>query len=590
MLLAEERQLLDAVTLDRPWELITTFSTLKREHPNDVRRAAEHIERHLRELGIPVEIHQPELFLSLPGQASVSVGGTTFAAKPMAMSAIFPEGLTAPLVYQPSQYAANADDMFSSSLLDGEVDVAGKIVVTEGFGMPGKIRELEHRGALGVIAINPGARAHWGICTSIWGTPDLHDLPRKPRVAVANVNRPDGDRLIELARAGAEAVFKTNLEEGWFVSPVPVVTIPGTEDPESFVLLHGHYDSWDYGVGDNAVGDATLLEVARNLWNNRARLRRSVRIAWWPGHSTGRYAGSTWFADHFALELYRNCIAQINCDSPGCRWATEYKDVSVMAEATAWAGDIIRDVTGQDMQAERPVRAGDYSFNNIGLSGFFMLLSTMPDDLRAEKDYYAVGGCGGNIAWHTEDDTLEVADRDILLKDIKIYLLSAYRTANQTIIPFDYAQTLNEFDQTLAEYGEGIGTAFGLSRARDAVDALRTDVRELMRAASALSGESLSSPQVRRVNAALIALARHLVQANYTRSPDFFHDPAEHVPPLPDLAVLQTLQSADDYQRGFILTHATRGLNRLLAHLGDAQVAVRDALNHLELPVKGGTS
>ncbi|THF68992.1 M28 family peptidase [Deinococcus sp. Arct2-2] len=590
MLLAEERQLLDAVTLDRPWELITTFSTLKREHPNDVRRAAAHIERHLRELGIPVEVHVPELFLSLPGQASVSAGGLTFAAKPMAMSAVFPQGLTAPLVYQPSQYAANADDMFSSALLDGEVDVAGKIVVTEGFGMPGKIRELERRGALGVIAINPGARAHWGICTSIWGTPDLHDLPRKPRVAVANVNRADGDQLIELARSGAPAVMVTELEEGWFPSPVPVVTIPGSEDPEAFVLLHGHYDSWDYGVGDNAVGDATLLEVARNLWNNRAGLRRSVRIAWWPGHSTGRYAGSTWYADHFALELYRNCVAQINCDSPGCRWATEYKDVSVMAEATAWAANIIRDVTGQEMQAERPVRAGDYSFNNIGLSGFFMLLSTMPDDLRAEKGYYAVGGCGGNIAWHTEDDTLDVADRGILLKDIKIYLLSAYRTANQTIIPFDYVQILDEFDQTLAEYGEGTGTAFNLSRAQDAVEALRSDLRELMRAAGSLTGESLTSPQVRRVNAALITLARHLVQVNYTQSPAFFHDPAEHVPPLPDLAVLQTLPGADVSQRGFILTHATRGLNRLLAHLGDARVAVRDALNHLELSVKGGTS
>ena len=31
--------------------------------------------------------------------------------------------------------------------------------------------------------------------------------------------------------------------------------------------------------------------------------------------------------------------------------------------------------------------------------GFFMLLSEMPLDMRAEKDYYPVGGCGMNIAW-----------------------------------------------------------------------------------------------------------------------------------------------------------------------------------------------
>ena len=63
----------------------------------------------------------------------------------------------------------------------------------------------------------------------------------------------------------------------------------------------------------------------------------------------------------------------------------------------------------------RPPQAGDYSFNNIGLPSFFMLSSTMPDALREEKDYYDVSGCGGNIAWHTENDTLEIADRDILL-------------------------------------------------------------------------------------------------------------------------------------------------------------------------------
>ena len=40
----------------------------------------------------------------------------------------------------------------------------------------------------------------------------------------------------------------------------------------------------------------------------------------------------------------------------------------------------------------------------------------MPTALREEKGYYAVGGCGGNIAWHTENDTLEIADKDNLLR------------------------------------------------------------------------------------------------------------------------------------------------------------------------------
>ncbi len=43
----------------------------------------------------------------------------------------------------------------------------------------------------------------------------------------------------------------------------------------------------------------------------------------------------------------------------------------------------------------------------------------MPDALREEKNYYDVSGCGANIAWHTENDTLEIADRDILLTDMQ---------------------------------------------------------------------------------------------------------------------------------------------------------------------------
>ena len=35
--------------------------------------------------------------------------------------------------------------------------------------------------------------------------------------------------------------------------------------------------------------------------------------------------------------------------------------------------------------------------------------------------YYPVGGCGANIAWHTENDTLEIADKDNLMRDLRVY-------------------------------------------------------------------------------------------------------------------------------------------------------------------------
>jgi hypothetical protein len=526
-----------------------------------------------------VEVHDPEVFLSLPGKASVTIGNSMLRAKPMAMSTSHPSGLEAPLAYVPAKYARGADELFSRNLLGGEdLDLRGKLVVTEGFGMPGKVSHFEERGALGMIAVNPGKNAHWGICTTIWGTPDLRDLPRKPTIAVVAVNNPDGLQLIEAAKRGESAALMTEVTEGWFRSPVPVVTIPGTDEPDAFVLLHGHYDSWDFGIGDNAVGDATLLEVARVLWQHRNRLKRSVRIAWWPGHSTGRYAGSTWFADRFAIDLYEHCIAQVNCDSPGCRWATEYHGISWMEETESFAQSVIHAVTGKDARGERPHQAGDYSFNNIGISGFFMLLSTMPDELREEKGYYGVGGCGANIEWHTEEDLIHIADRDVLLTDMRIYLAATMTAANATIAPFDFRRTIHGFEETLERYQAAAGKRFDFTPARDAINELSAALRDFDEFCVDLSNESVTSDPVRRANRAIRRLARLLVPVNYTRGPAFFHDPAESIPPLPDLHPATQLDSTPASEVGFVLTHLTRGQNRLVAALRDARRVLQDAM------------
>lgn len=567
------------VSLDAPWSLIERFTTLRREHPDDVATAADEIASRLGAHGVPVDVYRPTLFLSLPGKASVTAGGQAVRAKPMAMSVAFPDGLTAPLAYVPARYARNADEMFTKGFVsDAEVDLRGRIVVSEGFGMPGKVAYFEQRGALGMIAVNPGRNAHWGICTTVWGTPDLRDLPRKPRIAVVAVNNPDGQLLIEQAKAGAEATLRAQVTEGWFESPVPVVTIPGTDEPEAFVLLHGHYDSWDFGIGDNAVGDATMLEVARVLWKHRDRLRRSVRIAWWPGHSTGRYAGSTWFADHFAIDLYENCIAQVNCDSPGCRWATEFIDVSLMEETEAYCARVIKAVADKELQGERPHQAGDYSFNNIGISSFFMLSSTMKPEHREQLGYYAVGGCGANIEWHTEEDLIHIADRDILLRDIKVYLAAVMGVANEAVAPFDFRATLRGFRETLDRYEASLAGLAAFPAARQAVAELDAALEAFGVHACKVAALPIGDPRTRRTNAAIRRLARLLVPVNYTRGPEFFHDPAETTPALPDLSAALAAPTMPEHERGFLVTHLTRGQNRLVAALRDARRVLAQAM------------
>ena len=563
-----ESTVLADVTLDEPWGLVESFATSTREHPKDVDRGMDELVERLRRHGVPVTVHQPELYLSLPGVARVEADGRTFRAKPPAYSLDARTGLSGELVYLAANQADDIDTIFDKKLdptQSAATRVAGKIVISEGFASPGMISQFDEMGAIGVIGINPGVDIHWGICTSVWGTPDLDDLPRKPNLVSVAVNKPDGEALIEIAKKGGTVTLFTEMEEGWFPSKLPVVDIPGTVEPDKFVLLHGHLDSWDVGVGDNATGDATMLEVARVLWAHKDKLRRSVRIAWWPGHSTGRYAGSTWFADYFGLDLEANCVAQVNCDSPGCRWATEFTELSRMSETDTFLAEVVQEVAGKTIGGERPHRAGDYSFNNIGISSYLMLSSTMTSAKREEMGYYPVGGCGGNIAWHTENDTLEIADREMLLRDIKVYALAVVRNANAEVLPFDWRLTANEFLATIDRYQTQAGNRFSLAPSKAAAASL----------AKALDGfyAKVDSGTVSKAAANMVIqdLARILVPINFTRGPRFRHDPALTIPALPTIATATELDHYQNGKLGFALTQLSRGQNRLVSALRQAE-------------------
>jgi hypothetical protein len=551
---------------------------MPRWRPEDVNKGADVIVSRLKALGVPVEVHEPEIYLSIPLSASVEAGGRVFRAKPPSSALSVPGGRTARLVKLEANpkalrsYNRDIATLFGGSIRSTEEvkqKVGGAIVVMSGFGNPALTSLIEEWGGIGLIAVNPGVDIHWGTCTTIWGSPDLADLPRKPKIPVVAVSHPDGRELMTLADKGSEATIYADLTEGWFKQKIPVATIPGTRDAADFVLAHGHYDSWDVGVGDNATGDATLLELARTLWQSRGELGRSVKLAWWPGHSTGRYAGSTWFTDRFATELDEHCVAQINCDSPGCRWATSYHDTRAFTESATLAADAIRDILPEaDIKLKRPPQAGDYSFNNIGLPSLFMLSSTMPETLRHEKSYYDVSGCGANIAWHTEKDTIEIADRNILLTDMRIYLLAVLRIANAELLPFDWIATCDEFLVTIAQYEDASQGIADLSAARTATIALRDALGRLQR-----SGVSTAQR-----NGVIKQLSRLLVPINYTREPRFRHDPAYTVPPLPTLAVAAELLAMPQDLRRFGEVELMRGQNRYVAALRAASALVEGTM------------
>jgi len=220
----------------------------------------------------------------------------------------------------------------------------------------------------------------------------------------------------------------------------------------------------------------------------------------------------------------------------------------------------------------RPLRAGDYSFNNIGVSSFYMLLSTIPAEEKQRRGLYAVGGCGGNVEWHTEDDTLAIADRDNLLRDLKVYAVSLHRLLNCAVYPFDYRVVVARMRQALADYraaAEGAGVQLDFAPVEREFDGLQNTLERFY------DGLEGMAPQA--ANAALLALSRDLVPLDHTTSPRFFHDPALPRPSLPVLAQAQALGGISEEQKRFAQVDLRQALNHVAG-------AVRRARERLERP------
>ena len=576
-----EKELLNSVSREVPWELVEHFSRIKRDSGTEgEKEAARYITSQLESFGIPYQVYEPELYLSLPEWAKLQVvSPSPFGIRCKTPSFSYStDGKTVEgsLVYVPTETGEKTEYLFGEGMKDVTQDVRGKIVLTEGIFAPQKAWEFESRGAIGQIYINPGTLIHEGNFSTVWGTPTLESMGRLPKNPIVCITRPDGEKLIELCKAGEPKVsIQTRLNVRWAKCPIPVAEIRGTEEPEKYMLIHGHYDVWHFGVGDNATGNAACLELARVLNQFKNRLFRSVKIAWWPGHSSGRYGGSTWFSDQFALDLNENCIAQINIDSPGCRWATEYDGVMWMSEVDDFCNKVIHDVTGKKPRGIRPMRAGDYSFNHIGVTSMYMLMSTIPEKIRKEKGFYTVGGCAGNSwAWHTENDTLEVADPEVLLTDIKTYIASIYRILNAYIYPFDFRKWAEEAVKLLEDYQTAGENLFDLKPAIDEIQGLQQAFSHFYsEAENTCLKKRKNWSRFKKIDQSLLALGRILIPIDYTKGERYSHDPAIHIPSFPAFEGVHRLPqlSPETNEYRFLKTQLLRNRNRVIDALRRAR-------------------
>ncbi|MDY6764699.1 MAG: M28 family peptidase [Halobacteria archaeon] len=577
-----EKRVVEEINDEEPWALLEEFSELERvSGTDDEKRAAEYICDRLEAHGVSYDRYDPELYISQPHDAKVRTLNRDFDFGPVkTVSFSASTAVSGDVEYVGSVESDITGGQGFVKPYEDVGDLDGKIALTDAGSLSIRATTvLEEKGAAGVIAVHEHEREpHNGIATPVWGgAPPLEDKERIPDVPVVNIRKPDGEQLREWAQSneGLSVKLETDLTTDWMECPVVVARIDGKKEPENddFVLLHGHYDSWYVGITDNATGNAGLLECARVFNEHRDELKRDLWVAWWPGHSTGRYAGSTWFVDEFAHDLVEGCVAQVNMDSPGAKGATEYTDMTCwMPEANAVVAGAIDDVTGAPRRENRPPRAGDYSFNNLGITGFFMLSSNIPKEIRDERGWHQVGGCGGNAdAWHLTTDTLDKAGLDELVRDIRVYAVSVLRVLNSDVLPLDHRHNLERHIEVVEEYDETAGEAFDLGETLSELEDLHDRLTDFY--------DRVERGEVdnERANETIKRLSRILTRLNFTSEGQYRQDPAVNRPPYPRLAPVERFdefdRSTDDYR--FLQLQLKREQNYIVSELREAKKAVR---------------
>lgn len=473
------KQLLDSVNTGEMEKLLNEFAQWHRlTGTPEAQQGTDYIVKQLRSYGIDCVCFEFDGYFSNPVKSELSVSNALIKSRPRSASANCPDGITGDVIYD---YASKGTTLNSREEHELYSQFCGKIVISLNF-YEDYVKKLEAYGAIGLIHIWTSAEAalHEETVGPIWGTPTLDNGSQFPMLPVVGINQEEGTKLLlQLEQGPLTATIRSWVEYKVAKALLPVAFIPGrTED---YILVSGHYDSWYEGVTDNATGNAACLELARVFSALAGKLERGIRIAWWPGHSNGRYMGSTWYCDHFWQDLKAHCVAHINIDSPGSQGGVMVAPRTTRLEGTGFITGIIKEFTGREPVSFHDMpRGADQSFWGVDIP----IHITNKYEPIPEKKIYNCPGSGGGWWWHTEYDSLDKVDYQLLLRDTRMLAATVYRLAAGKRLPVDFPQYFARILDILRELDAKSDAAFDFQSVLAAVVSLQNKVTEAMKTIS----------------------------------------------------------------------------------------------------------
>ncbi|MBJ89224.1 MAG: peptidase M28 family protein [Woeseia sp.] len=123
------------------------------------------------------------------------------------------------------------------------------------------------------------------------------------RIPAAALSAPDAILLQNILRRDKPVIMKLNMTSeitGPIMGANVIGEITGREDPEYYIGLGAHLDSWDEGTGaiDDGAGVGSMMAVATLIGQMEKRPRRSIRVILFGGEEIGLIGVQEYAARH----------------------------------------------------------------------------------------------------------------------------------------------------------------------------------------------------------------------------------------------------------------------------------------------------
>jgi len=221
-------------------------------------------------------------------------------------------------------------DPHEDGYVDGDVFPAG----------PMRPKDGVQRGSVADMPLYPGDPLTPGVgATKNAKRLELKDAPTLTKIPVLPISYADAQPLLasltgpvvpESWRGALPITYRVGpgagqvhlkVKSNWDLKPLydVIAKIPGSVNPEEWVIRGNHHDAWVNGAEDPVSGLSAELEEARaigELLKSGWKPRRTIIYCAWDGEEPG-LLGSTEWAEEHAEELRQHAVAYINSDSNG---------------------------------------------------------------------------------------------------------------------------------------------------------------------------------------------------------------------------------------------------------------------------------